>query len=271
MKTIFVILAAVSLCSCALIAKDPKSNQQALIYYTQGTKDMLDQNYTDALKNLQKANDLKPNDTETLNNLAMTYYFKGRTALAIKHLRLALDADSKNSDARNNLATIYMNLGKYSHAKKEFNTVINDLVYKKTFRAYYNLGVMSYKQKNISGALRYFKKAIGHRDDYCPAHFQLATIYQSKSLYKKALNHYKKSIQNNCGTNALPYFELAKLYMSMGDKIRAQEYFQVVMQKFPEKPISKRAAKLSKSLNKWNYSKNLAPQKNKDFIDSGNF
>ncbi len=269
MKVSIVFLALFALTSCALISKDPKRQQQADIYYTQGTQNMMDENYSDALKNLSHANELRPNDTKTLNNLGMTYYFKGRTEIAIKYLKLALKVDKKNSDARNNLATIYMNNNQMDKAKNEYKTILNDLVYKKTFRVYFNLGIMSLKQRNLASATKYFEKSIGHRDDYCPAHFQLASVYESQSLFSKAMNHYKKASQDNCAKHALPIYHIGKLYMLMGDRLKAREYLDIVVQKFPKEQIARRAAKLKIKLNREKYSKRN--NSNKKFIDSENF
>ncbi len=274
-KIISILVLSISLTSCALFSKDPTESRQSDIYYAQGTKNLVDQKYSEALKNLLKANELKSNDTDILNNLAMAYYFKKKPKTALKYLKRALEIDSKNSDARNNLATILMQQGKLNIAKKQYEIILNDLVYKKNFRVYYNLALIYLKQGNTIKAKELLVESVGHREDYCAAHYQLASIYEKEASYANAKKHYDRASRGSCKTESLPLYRLALLYLKMGKELMAKEYLLKIKKEFPDEKIAKSATKLLRSLKKKDeYRANnlkLKNKKNNINYDSGNF
>src|SRR5687768_13729388 len=102
--------------SCA--SKNNVKSKQSDLYFSAGTQSLMSKDYTDALKNLLKANELNPDNSEILNNLGMAYYFKGEIDLAIKTLNRALELNEENSDAKVNLASIHYKAGNVSQAEK---------------------------------------------------------------------------------------------------------------------------------------------------------
>ncbi len=64
------------LTACSSKKADIKS-KQAELYFGAGTQSLMDQQYTEALKNLLEANKLDPENSDILNNLGMAYFFKG--------------------------------------------------------------------------------------------------------------------------------------------------------------------------------------------------
>ena len=233
MTKIFVLLLSISLTSCALFSKDPTEQRKADIYFSQGTQNLISGNYTEALNSLLKADELKKNDSDILNNLAMAYYFKDRSNIALRTLARSLKLNPKNSDARNNLATILMQNGKTEKAKAQYKKVLDDLVYKKTFRVYYNLGLISLKENKKAQAKEYFAKSVGHRDDYCAAHFQLALLHEEDTSYANALKHYEKSARNNCKDYSLPYIHMARINLKLGKEYRAKDHLLKVVNEYP--------------------------------------
>jgi type IV pilus assembly protein PilF len=86
--------------------------KKAELYYDQGTSELIQKNYSQALNNLLKAKELRPLDSKVRTNLGMAYYFKEQVQLAVSELKEAIKLDTKNSDAKLNLATIYFETGK---------------------------------------------------------------------------------------------------------------------------------------------------------------
>ena len=90
--------------ACSSHSRPSKEEKKAQIYYSQGTRNLVKKNYTNALKYLLLAYELSPEDSHIHNNLGMAYHFKGKPKKAIKHLERAVELDQNNTDARNNLA-----------------------------------------------------------------------------------------------------------------------------------------------------------------------
>src|SRR5690606_15241113 len=108
----FFILAIWLVTGCSSQSIEKPNEKKADLYYGQGTTDLYAKNYTQALKNLLKADELTPNNSKIQNNLGMAYYFKEQEKLALFHLTRAAEIDPTNTDAKMNIATIYFNSGK---------------------------------------------------------------------------------------------------------------------------------------------------------------
>ncbi len=107
------------LASCASQNKKELSSAQkkAKLYFSQGTRNLVAQDYTKALSNLMEAVALDPDNSEIHNNLGMAYFFKNSRQKAVAHIKRSIQLDHKNTDAKLNLATIYMNEGNLSQAE----------------------------------------------------------------------------------------------------------------------------------------------------------
>ena len=191
--------------SCA--SKKNVKAKQAELYYGAGTQSLMQKQYTEALKNLMKANELDPNNAEILNNLGMAYFFKGEKDVAVKTLQRALEIDEKNSDARINLASIFYKDGKVTEAEKMYKTVLKDLTYDKQARTYFNLGVLELKAKgNTVSAENYFKKSIKEDDNYCPAYYHLGLLQFNRRQFNSALKNFREAAMGTCYESPAPHY-----------------------------------------------------------------
>jgi len=247
---IFILLGSLLVVSCSSNQKQSASEKRATLYYSHGTEKLVQQDYTEALKNLIEADKLKPNDSKILNNLAMSYYFKDRADKAIQLLNQSLEIDSKNSDARNNLASIYFQRGQLDLAEKEYKKILNNLLYKNNFRVYYNLGLIQKKKNNLNSAISYFEKASGVRIDYCASNYQLALTYRELKNYKKSLEWFKQATREKCGKNPTPFYEWGNTLSELGQNAKAMEIFKQVTLNFPESKLSFKAEKKIRLLSK---------------------
>lgn len=229
MKTLFMILTlSFVMASCSSGPKRvSKTEKRALIYYTQGTRNLVDKEYTKALKNLLEANSLKSDDTKIHTNLGMAYYFKKNKTLAIKHLNYAIKLDNKNTDAKLNLATIYMENNQLDLAEENFQKILKDLVYENQFQTYYNLGVLELRRKHTQKAISYFKSSVKINENYCPSFFQLGRIYYDQANYKNALKMYREASMGTCYDNPEPHYRqalsLIKLHRYADATIKLEE------------------------------------------------
>ncbi len=165
---LFILLMLLFCISCASNKGAPEltvEEKKAQLFYDHGTAYLVNKKYTEALDYLLKANKSNPNRSDVHNNLGMAYYFKERPKQAIRHLKRALDIDPKNDDARNNLASLYFNLKKYNAAQKEYLHILNNLVYKKQFRVYYNLALLAEKRGQNKQAKQYLYKSLKEKSD----------------------------------------------------------------------------------------------------------
>ncbi|MGE3610882.1 MAG: tetratricopeptide repeat protein [Bacteriovoracaceae bacterium] len=201
---LFVLASLVLLSACS--SKSNQNAKQAALYFGAGTQSLMDQQYTDALNSLLKANELDPKNSEILNNLGMAYYFKGEKELAIKHLNLSLEYNENNSDAKQNLASIYFKDGNLKNAEKLYKEVLRDLTYDKQARTLYNLGMIEIQNKNNLAAEDYFQKSIKEDENYCPSYFQIGLLKYNQRQFNKALRNFKEATQGLCTNSPIAHY-----------------------------------------------------------------
>ena len=246
---IFLLIFVFSSCSSEpnkINEKEVKSN----LFFEHGTDSLMKKNYTEALSALLKADELWPDQTKVLNNLAMAYYLRGARAEAIKYLKKSLDVDPKNSDARNNLASMYYEQGDLLKAENEYQNVLKDLVYPNQFRTYYNLGLIKLRQGKLVEARQYFESSLKENSNYCPAHFELGRQEFIFGQFKKALKKFNDAIHGTCYNEPASHYYLGLTYLELKDYKKAQEKFNEIMAKFPNDELSKKSITQLKRMEK---------------------
>ena len=245
--------------------------RKAQIYFNQGTRELMYKDYTAALNHLTEANILDKDNTQILNNLGMTYYFKKRPETAIKMIQRAIEVDSKNTEARINIGTIYTNLGRYELAKKQYNIVLDDLTYDRQYKTYFNLGVLHLKLGKEIEAISYFQQAINENENYCPAFLKLGDINFRKKNYEKSLNFYKKAGSGVCYDNPDPLYRQALSLLKLKEYGSAKLKLEEVIERFSLTKFERMAHKKLKDIDKKIYSSEPETNAQKGNILSPNF
>lgn len=236
MKKLWIIFTLIAIfLSCSSSPKGDTMSpekRKAQIYYNQGTRELIDKDYTAALTHLLEARTLDKTDSKILNNLGMAYYFKKRQETAIKTIKEAIELDPKNTEARINLGTIYTNQGRLQDAKRQYEIVLDDLTYTKQFKTYYNLGVVHLKLGKIIEATNYFQQSINENASYCPAYSRLGDIYFDQKNYEKSLDFYKKAGLGVCYDNPDPLYRQALSLFKLKQYGTAKLKFEEVIERF---------------------------------------
>ncbi len=206
-----VLIAQLILVGCGSSSLEKESNlKKADLHYAHGTDALVNKDYTTALDHLIKANNLKPNQSNILNNLGMAFYFKKEMPRALKYLLLALKNGPKNSDARTNLASLYLEINQLDKAEEHYRIVLKDLVYKHQYRVHYNLSIVEKKRGNYDKSIVQLKKAIEIKDDYCPANFKMGNLAFRRYDYQSALKYYRDATKGSCYSLAEPHLRQAE-------------------------------------------------------------
>ena len=127
-------------------------------YYNRGIAYDNKGNYDQAIKDYNKAIELNPNHTNAYNNRGLTYDKKGDYNQAIKDYSKAIELKPNYSDAYNNRGNAYYNKGDHDQAIKDYNKAIDlNTNYE---NAYYNRGVAYGNKGNYDQAIKDFEKAL---------------------------------------------------------------------------------------------------------------
>ncbi len=226
-----------ALCSLAMLgcaSWGQQDKKKADLYLRLGTTQLESGNYPYALRDLLKAEELDASNPVTQNNLGLVYFFRERYDLAEKHLRKALSLDSKYSEARNNLSRVLIEEGKFSAAEKELQVVLDDLTYASPEKAYINLGLAKFNQKDYASARTAFMKVLNTIPDDCVASTYFGRTFFETEDYAKATEALDRAI-GFCQKNLYdePHYYSALAYYRLGDKSKSVARFEELIKYYP--------------------------------------
>ena len=239
----------VSSCSSNQLKEQTPDEKKAEVYYGQGTAELVNKNYTQALAYLTKAKELNSKDSKIRNNLGMAYYFRKQPVLAEQEFKAAISLDSKNTDAHLNLGSFYMEKDQLKDARVQFEHALSDLTFTNQYRNYYNLAILSLKEGDRGEAFKYLAKSISEKLDYCPSHYKLGELYAEEYRYKQALNAFLESGKGTCVSDPAPIYQQAVMLVNLNRPMEAKRKFQEIMEKFSATQFSTMASIQIKKIN----------------------
>ncbi len=251
---------------CASGERSPRMKKADLLF-GKGTNALMKGDFTSALRFLTKASKIDPERSDIHNNLGMAYYFKRSKRNAFKHIKHAIKLDSKNTEAKSNLASIYLEAGKHNKAKKLYKATLADLTYDKHFQTYYNLGVISLKQKNTSQAIKYFNQSVTENEYSCNALYQLGILSLKREDYTQAISSFNQGTNGPCYTSEPNQYYLGLSYQKSGDTTLASKTFSRFIKKFPNSKYSPLAKKRLVSMGSSTDSNFIYSKKSSDEIN----
>ena len=159
---------------------------------------------------------------------------------------------------------VYMRKKRFSDAEEKFTEFLKvadaNVEQRQTLDVYNRVGDCLYMQKNFSGAIAYYDKVIkakGHDADY--AMYQTALSYGAMGKTEQKLSCLKELFQNNQFRNSplapKAMMEIADIYFLGGNNVKALNYYNVFIEKFP-RHSSVPHALLNKGLIYYNENKN---------------
>jgi len=228
------ILAVCTLSMLGCATRGEQDKKKADLYLRLGTAQIESANYPAALSDLLKAEELDPKNPVIHNNLGLVYFFRERYDLAEKHLRKAISFDARYSEARNNLSRVLIEEGKYAEAEKELSTVLNDLTYPNPEKAYINLGLAKFNQKDFPAAQDAFARVLKTVPDDCVASTYFGRALFEMSDYARAAEALDRAI-GFCQKNLYdePHYFSALAYYRLGDKAKSMTRFEELIKYYP--------------------------------------
>lgn len=221
------------LAACA--TTNASDSEKAELFLQMGSTQFGNGNYPAALTALLKAEELDSKNPAIQNNLGLVYFMRQRNDLAEKHLRKAVSLNPKYSEARNNLGRVLIEEGKFAEAEKEVQVVIDDLTYPAVDKAYVNMGLAQFNQKNYKDAKESFLHAINAARDNCIANAYYGRTFFEMKDYDKAAPALDTAI-GFC-QRALydePHYYSALTYYRLGDKDKSMARFSEIVKLYPE-------------------------------------
>ena len=234
-----VFIMIICLAACASGNKIEKKNQ-AFAFRELGEAYMGQGEYTKALREFKKAEELFSKDHLLQEDLGLAYLAKGSPDQAIEHLKLSLKIKPDYSPALNNLGTAYMEKEDWQAAIDCFLKVKEDMLYMTPHYPLTNLGFAYYKLKEYDKAVSYLKEAIELNSKFPKAYHNLGLVYIATGDYDKAIASLERAAEL-APKEAPIYFDLGTAYKLNRDYGKAYQSFKKAAE-FAQKPEIKRQA-----------------------------
>ena len=195
----------------------------------------------DAEIEYEKALTLKPNYYSAELGMGSVKNLKGQYDFAIGHFLKSIDLIRKTT-GQSDYALARLNLGEVYGKTKRFSQAIEELTRAvkadpSMIEAHFNLGtaymlINSYDKAELS-----FKTCLDINQNYGPALFNLAQVYQKKKLLENSNNIFKKFIKVK-GPNSAAYLAIAWNNMISGNINQASKLYIKVLNLEPNNHVA---------------------------------
>ena len=224
---------AIVLLSCFLAAcateQIAAEREKADSHYNIGIARLASGDAKQAIAEFSQAIDNASDNPAYHNALGLAYLVEHRTDLAIASLQRAVELDPKFSDAYNNLGSAYIQRAEYDQAIKAFTQALSNLAYLTPEQAHLNLGNIHVIQGRAADAVVEFKRALDVAPDFAEAHNRLGHVYLVQGRLELAIAELTLAIKQ-APDLATAYQSLGFAHLSAGEKDRARQAFQKVVE-----------------------------------------
>lgn len=167
----------------------------AELYYFKGMRYYVDNNYREALPNLDYAAQLDPYNGRILHAFGTTYYHLNNQSKAEDILQKAKKYITDRNTFRN-LGLSYMQSGRYEESEKELMHAI--YLDPKFTKAYVDLAYLYAKQEEYDKAIYEWKKILEIDPDFYEKYnvlYFIGLTYQKKQMPDKALEYFLEALE----------------------------------------------------------------------------
>ena len=172
-----------------IIVPDPQDhvfyNNRGIGYSERGEHDL-------AIKDFDKAIELKPGYAFAYNNRGAVYRDKGEHDQAIEDCSKAIELKPDYAEPYSNRGAAYRNKGNYERAIQDYDTAIKlkpDFV-----QAYYNRGLAYHEKREFDFAIKDYSQAIKLDPKLFHPYYNRGNAYFQKRDFDRAVKDYSKAI-----------------------------------------------------------------------------
>ena len=208
------------------IEEDPKT-----ICIEEGKHLFWEQNYSEAAKHLEKCAEMDPDNPEIYYYMAQAYFQQGQSRSLLsgrKYYRQAYDV----SDT----------------AIEKYLKVIEDKPEEDHTNNYLQLAYIYQIRSLIPGvdeyqhALDIYQKLLEEKPFVTSAYYHMGWIYYQQGRYQDTIDVYLKYLEPGFKSDFV-YYHLGLSYDKIGEKEKAEYYFKLIIDEFPETEMAARAEK----------------------------
>lgn len=188
-----------------------------------------------AIRELQFAHELDPDDPVTTHWLGEAYRRRGLLDKALEHMLEAAEQLPNDADLNLNLAGLYVQLKRYPEAIEHSQILIDDPTFAAPWKAYTNKGWAELQLGETQKARLSFEQALDFRPSYWPARLNLGILDSQEGRKLQAIVNFEKVLERELGRSAEAEtnYRLGETYISLGRRDKAVQYFKLAAERAP--------------------------------------
>jgi tetratricopeptide (TPR) repeat protein len=219
-------------------------------YNSRGVSLFLNNEYEKSLYDFTQAIKLTPNLSVYYRNRAAAYQALGKFSKAITDYTHAIKRDPQSIILYGYRGDVFYNKKKYKKAIADYSYLLNIDPF--AIQAYKKRGIAFHFTKKYDQAIQDFSKVISLNPEECKYHLWKAEAHYKNKDYNKAINEYNLII-NKQSDNYTSVYNIALIYLFIGEWDIAQNYFNQLLSSHPDIEVVKNIIHL---LNLWKSSFN---------------
>ena len=166
---------------------------------------------------------------------ALAYFAKHDLPAAIESAKRAVELNSNYSDANNTLGKLLMDAKRYQEAVPFLTAAAKDSLYRDSYKAWTNLGILKYRLEEFHLASTYFDRAILDAPDRsCVAYYFRGQIKQRNYKLSEAIEDLSRATKKLCANYGEAQLALGLAYQKNRDYNSARKTFLEVQKRYPD-------------------------------------
>lgn len=226
---------------CSSSKPNPGQASRAQVLMIAGIEALEKKEYAAALRVLQDAAKLEPNNPDIYSNMGVALVGKEEPARAEESFKKAIQLDKNFNDARLNLGILYLRQKRYPESERILREAAKDLAYGKGDQVAYQLAVLYLELNRPLLAEQQLKIAVRENATFCPAWYRLGVIQKERGDYIEAAKSLAGSVKGVCFKNPAAHYEIASLYLKANETQMARKKLLEIIQLFPSSDWAKKS------------------------------
>jgi type IV pilus assembly protein PilF len=184
-----------------------------------------------AIRELQHAHELSPDDAEILLWLGEGYRRKGRLEDARVHMEHALRLSPDSHLVLLNLSGLYIQLEQYDLAIQQSDALMADATFAAPWEALNNRGWAYFQNGELDAAEESFREALDYHPRYWPSRLNLGILASKRGEKLEAVDHFNQVLDRDPDSFAAAEvnFRMGEVYATWGHRERAIGYFRAAV------------------------------------------
>jgi Tfp pilus assembly protein PilF len=182
-----------------------------------------------AIRELQGARELAPDDPWVELSLAEAFTRRGKNAEAELHLKRAIKMREDFHPALLNLSALYISEDRFDESLVISDRLLDDATFPVPWKALTNKGYALFRQGHRDEARVQLEMALEYHEGFWPALLDLAIIDAEEQRYVEALERLELVLSVGPGSlaEAEANYRIAVIYISLGNRAKAMHHLTI--------------------------------------------